>query len=264
MNESFKGENINSTTEEIISDAEVNNINNTPELNELSDKKTTEGPEQNEIPDRRKEYTPRELEQLKRIHELEEELDDVKYYDELTGLHSKLFLKKHLKARLEDVANPDIETATFAVIFGDIDNFKYWNSKLKYEEADKIIINVAEKIKEQVRDIDIEVRRSGDEFVIILNNLDGLSGEKIKAVFENIYKRINAALEEMLVRGNEYASVSMGYETVKNGDERSVEKLLDDAAGKMANEKDRKKKDKDYIKKLKESRKPIKPTPEST
>lgn len=66
----------------------------------------------------------------------------------------------------------------FAVLFFDIDDFKVVNDSLGHVTGDKLLIAVAERLKHNVRNIDIVARNSviarfgGDEFAILLDDID--------------------------------------------------------------------------------------------
>ena len=74
-----------------------------------------------------------------------------------------------------------------SLILIDIDDFKKINTKYGYQKADKILIRVAEIIKEDLRTADIAARFGGEEFVLLLPET---SQEKAFAISERIRKKI--------------------------------------------------------------------------
>jgi diguanylate cyclase (GGDEF)-like protein len=54
------------------------------------------------------------------------------------------------------------------VLLLNLDNFKGVNTKLSHEIGDKLLINIAAKIRDNLRESDVAARTSGDEFIILL------------------------------------------------------------------------------------------------
>lgn len=97
----------------------------------------------------------------------EKKIKRMAYYDFLTDLpNHRLFDKKLEKAILD--ANQKKEQ--FAVMFIDLDRFKYINDSMGHDAGDQILRHVAHIIQGLVRKTDIVGRQGGDEFVILLPN----------------------------------------------------------------------------------------------
>lgn len=91
------------------------------------------------------------------------------YHDQLTGLANRFKLEEELKKALLLAKK---QQKNIAVIFIDIDNFKKINDTFGHNVGDLLLQEVAIKLKNSVRSVDIVARLGGDEFVIILNALD--------------------------------------------------------------------------------------------
>jgi diguanylate cyclase (GGDEF)-like protein/PAS domain S-box-containing protein len=90
--------------------------------------------------------------------------------DPLTNLFNRRRFQEELK-------NCIMQTKRFgthgALIFLDIDNFKDINDSFGHQVGDKLLVNLANILKERLREVDILSRLGGDEFAIILSGADG-------------------------------------------------------------------------------------------
>jgi diguanylate cyclase (GGDEF)-like protein/PAS domain S-box-containing protein len=98
----------------------------------------------------------------------EEAINQLAFYEALTGLPNRRLLMDRIGQAFAHSAR---EGCYGAVIFVDLDNFKSLNDTRGHEVGDKLLIQVAGRIKKQIRDEDTVCRLGGDEFVILLTNL---------------------------------------------------------------------------------------------
>jgi len=90
------------------------------------------------------------------------------HHDELTGLPNRAALEQHLRQTIDQ----HHKTGTrFAVLFLDLDKFKPVNDQYGHQAGDEILINVAKRLKNCLREEDYVGRRGGDEFQIITGPL---------------------------------------------------------------------------------------------
>ena len=87
-------------------------------------------------------------------------------YDPLTDLPNKRVILERLNQSLARIERHDGEQT--ALLFVDLDHFKRINDSLGHECGDRVIIEIAQRIKSSVREVDTLGRISGDEFVIVL------------------------------------------------------------------------------------------------
>ncbi len=90
-------------------------------------------------------------------------------YDELTGLAKRTYLMENLEAAiLKHEENQDYQ---FAILFLDLDRFKLVNDSLGHLIGDQLLIAIARRLEDCVRNKDTVCRLGGDEFVILLENV---------------------------------------------------------------------------------------------
>ena len=90
------------------------------------------------------------------------------YYDELTELPNRTLMLDRLNLA---IATADRDEQKIALLFIDLDRFKYVNDSLGHEYGDDLLKQVAVRLNECVRETDTVARFGGDEFVILLHNI---------------------------------------------------------------------------------------------
>jgi diguanylate cyclase (GGDEF)-like protein/PAS domain S-box-containing protein len=90
------------------------------------------------------------------------------HYDTLTGLPNRAMFMDRLS---QSVATGKREHTRFALLFIDIDNFKPINDRFGHHTGDELLIQIAARMKQCIRESDTVARIGGDEFVAILHAL---------------------------------------------------------------------------------------------
>ncbi len=87
--------------------------------------------------------------------------------DPLTGLPNRRLLDDRLRQTLAEGGRHPQQTFG-ALMFLDLDHFKEVNDSLGHQRGDALLIEIARRLREQVRDSDTVARLGGDEFVVLL------------------------------------------------------------------------------------------------
>jgi len=110
-----------------------------------------------------------------KIRTNEEQLAYLAYYDSLTGLPNKESL---YEKSCYEFLKPDIKTA---ILFMDIDHFKYINDTMGHSFGDKLIKKVGERLASLQKENTSVYRLSGDEFIIAMRDIEGQEDAQIYA-----------------------------------------------------------------------------------
>jgi polar amino acid transport system substrate-binding protein len=106
-----------------------------------------------------------ELREAQKLMEKQnEQLEILSVTDKLTGLYNRMKLDNELKSELK---RAERYGESFGVIILDIDHFKNVNDKYGHLAGDKILISMAEILKENIREVDTAGRWGGEEFLIL-------------------------------------------------------------------------------------------------
>ena len=117
---------------------------------------------------------------------LEEQLTHKALHDSLTGLPNRALFVDRLEHALTHTARKGRQ---LAVLFMDLDDFKYVNDTLGHEAGDRLLAMVAKRLQRSLRDQDTLARFGGDEFVVLVE--DVMSGQVAVQVAERILKLLD-------------------------------------------------------------------------
>lgn len=106
--------------------------------------------------------------------------------DSLTGLFNRRYVEPHL-ARIADQARAT--QREFAVMMLDIDHFKSINDRFGHAAGDKVLIEIARRLKDNLRAIDLVARIGGEEFMIAMPRT---SGEQAHSAADRVRRLISA------------------------------------------------------------------------
>ncbi len=148
----------------------------------------------------------------------EEELKHMANHDPLTGLATRRLGMEEIQFILAQ-AKRDNKKA--AVLFIDLDGFKIINDTLGHVAGDQLLIDVAGRLKECVREVDIVARLGGDEFMVVLSSFE--NREDIASVAKNLVETL--ARPYTLGDENTVIGASIGI-AVYPDHEQSPDKLL--------------------------------------
>ena len=150
-----------------------------------------------------------------------ERLKQVEYlslHDHMTGLYNRRYMHDSIK-RLDTRRN-----LPFSMIYMDLNGLKLINDSLGHEMGDRLIVSVANVLRDMLRSDDIVGRLGGDEFLILLPRTDNEGAEKIS---ERILKAISETKAGSLV-----PSVAVGS-AVKTEEDQNIYDVLKRAESSM-------------------------------
>ena len=99
------------------------------------------------------------------------------YYDQLTGLPNRAMFHEHLELGL---ARADRNGMAVAVLFIDLDNFKLVNDSFGHVAGDTLLHDFGQRLKAVTRATDIVARQGGDEFLVLVPDLELHGGESLE------------------------------------------------------------------------------------
>ncbi len=94
----------------------------------------------------------------------EERMRFAAHHDDLTQLSNRLMFQERLRKAIASARSND---QSFAVLCLDLDGFKLINDTRGHEIGDRLLIGVAQRLRDSVRDTDTVARMGGDEFAVI-------------------------------------------------------------------------------------------------
>jgi len=101
-----------------------------------------------------------------REHQLE--LEHMAHFDALTNLPNRLLLSDRLR---QGLIHTDRHGQAMAIVYLDLDGFKAINDQYGHEAGDQLLIRVAERMHQVLRESDTLARLGGDEFVAVMGGL---------------------------------------------------------------------------------------------
>jgi diguanylate cyclase (GGDEF)-like protein/PAS domain S-box-containing protein len=134
----------------------------------------------------------------------EQTIEHLAFYDQLTNLPNRILLEKKLNQLID---KSEDKKQSFALIYMDIDRFKYINDSLGHIIGEKLILRFAERLVQIISSQGFIARLGGDEFAVILNNT--IEKEEIYIISEKIITKVKE--EPFFVDDYElFVTVSLG------------------------------------------------------
>jgi len=152
-------------------------------------------------------------------HDTEEKLLHQTLHDPLTGLGNRLLLRDRLERA---IAHRD--ESPFALMFLDLDHFKWTNDTHGHETGDELLIEIARRLRAAVRAEDTVVRLGGDEFVVLAIGVSDQAGADVLA------GKVRTAIAEPFTVADHLLTVTASVGVVIAGaDHDTADALLRDA-----------------------------------
>jgi diguanylate cyclase (GGDEF)-like protein/PAS domain S-box-containing protein len=124
--------------------------------------------------------------------QLHARLKHMAQYDGLTGLPNRGLLYDRLKMAL---ARTRREQGQMSLLYLDLNNFKQVNDSLGHVAGDELLQEVANRLKRCVRELDTVARMGGDEFVVLLENIE------LPEHASNVVEKIRSAISQPIKIG---------------------------------------------------------------
>jgi len=153
----------------------------------------------------------------------EKEIQFLAYHDALTGLPNRCMLLNRLE---HDISLAQRQGWYGALIFVDLDHFKYLNDALGHIIGDELLKQVATRLKKLMRSEDMIARLGGDEFVILLLSQHQCVNEIIYST-QDIAKKIGSTLSQpyILHQHDYFMTASLGISLFPMQDEGTTDLL---------------------------------------
>ena len=150
-----------------------------------------------------------------------DEMERIALYDPLTGLESRVLFRTRLDKAIQRAQRSGAKTA---LLFIDVDNFKEVNDTSGHEAGDTVLKTISERLKSHVRKNDTIARISGDEFTVLLSDINSYddAGKITNCIIESFQHPIRLHNTETFV------TVSIGI-SVTPDDSIDMDELIKNA-----------------------------------
>ena len=140
---------------------------------------------------------------INELRSVQEKLQRIAHFDVLTELPNRAQMNERLHKLLEQATRDNL---LLALIFLDLDGFKQLNDRFGHALGDRILVMVAQRLKQVARSTDVVARLGGDEFALVLCGLPNM--DEIERVADRILTLISAPFS---IDGKNYdLSASLG------------------------------------------------------
>jgi diguanylate cyclase (GGDEF)-like protein/PAS domain S-box-containing protein len=137
------------------------------------------------------------------LKQSEHQLQKLAFYDSLTSLPNRALFNDRLSIAL---ASAERQQSLIAVIYLDLDRFKYVNDTLGHPAGDRLLVEIGQRISRCIRTADTLARMGGDEFTILLTHL-GSEADAVRTA-ERIVEVVGMPVQ--LGKETVYVGVSIG------------------------------------------------------
>jgi diguanylate cyclase (GGDEF)-like protein/PAS domain S-box-containing protein len=158
--------------------------------------------------------------------EFEEQLAHQAFHDPVTHLANRALFNERVR---HAVARALREGIGMSVVFVDLDDFKTVNDSLGHAAGDQVLIEVAKRISGSIRAADTAARFGGDEFAILLEDVDDLqhAAETAERILEALARPLQLDHNDIVIRA------SLGISVAEPGNPADADELIRNADAAM-------------------------------
>jgi diguanylate cyclase (GGDEF)-like protein/PAS domain S-box-containing protein len=152
-------------------------------------------------------------------------------FDDLTGLPNRILIREHVDRILLD------KDRRFALAFIDLDNFKHINDYYSHAVGDALLLKIARRIANRLRDSDMLARISGDEFLLLLDPIEDTVqiGAIVEQILEDLKQPFQIEAFEVFNSASIGVSVhpehGLSYEELRRNADSAMYRAKSDAKG---------------------------------
>ncbi len=156
----------------------------------------------------------------------EQQLTHQAFHDPVTGLANRALFAERVRHAL---ARDRREQRGLAVVFLDLDDFKTINDSLGHAAGDEVLVEVSKRLATSIRASDTAARFGGDEFALLLEDIDGVqeAADTAERVIDALTAPLRAAHKEVAVR------CSVGISVVEDDRPAVADDMIRDADAAM-------------------------------
>jgi len=119
--------------------------------------------------------------------QLHKALEHQANHDALTGCCNRFFFEKRLEALVNSKRHNDQK---HALLYMDLDQFKIINDTAGHSAGDKLLVELSNNLMRNIRDQDTLSRIGGDEFALLINDVDGEQARKVADEIYNVFQNM--------------------------------------------------------------------------
>ncbi len=158
---------------------------------------------------------------ITRLKEQQKKIHDLAYYDSVTNLPNRVMFTRVITERIQRAKE---NKSNFAMVFMDLDNFKFVNDSYGHPVGDGLLVEVGKRLEEMNNDKIMSFRLGGDEFIILIEDIE--SREQVKQYSDQLNKVLGIPY---LVSGHMFHVTHSGGIVIYPEDGDTFDELLKNA-----------------------------------
>lgn len=158
---------------------------------------------------------------IDRAKRSEQQLTERASFDALTSLYNRETIESQID---NEISLSAVRKNELAVLFIDVDDFKYFNDTFSHATGDEVLKFLAKTLKECINDLGFVGRYGGDEFIAVIRNAEV---NNPAAMAQNIINRLAVGFDSVTIPGQHLSiSTSIGISLIKGDYNTRVEYLI--------------------------------------